>query len=548
MERASAPVSDLLVAEVRCAGPLGGCTAPVCSWGERRPAQQAWGGDGAGVGRARRRRGGRGTAPRGWAALLRSAEAGPAGPAATGTAGRPRVTPRTWSSPPRSHPQPGTRGRPRLRPCTRWPRAACSRQCPRRFAAQPTAVAPVLSPREHRWLEIVLVLGSIALFFVVLGQLASVWALFSDLILIFFFAWLLGFILEPIAAWLARFMPRVIAVTIAYGAVAVAAFGLVVAAASALFASTTEFLKNLPQFQQDLVALIQPISDWLRTLGFDQVNVSTQIGTILSTLATQAQNLLGPLQDVAVASVGFVGNLLIVFFLAIFISIDRAAIGSFLLRLVPPAYGSEAHLLTESVGRSFGGFIRGMVVIGGTYAVVALLCNLVLGLEYAALSTTASGVLMAIPFFGPFVAWAPPVIVAAVTKPDALLPALAIMGVGWLVVQNVLQPRVLAGAVGLHPVVVLASVLIGLKLFGIPGAVFGLPVAAVVSSFFFYFLRRTANPDERSVAARAARRLAERDGRPKRLLREPRPGEAEEIDDDTDAGGPVGGYCGRGPR
>jgi len=385
----------------------------------------------------------------------------------------------------------------------------------------PQPAAPILSPRERRWLEVVLVLGSIALFFVVVGQLASAWTLFSDLILTFFFAWLLGFILEPIAAWLARFVPRVIAVTIAYGAVAIAAFGLVVVAASALFASTTEFLKNLPQFQQDLVALMQPVGDWLRSLGFDQVNISTQIGSILSTLATQAQNLLGPLQDVAVASVGL--------------------IGSFLLRLVPPAYGDEAHLLTESVGRSFGGFIRGMVVIGGTYALVALACNLVLGLEYAALTTTASGVLMAIPFFGPFVAWAPPVIVAAVTRPDVLLPALAIMGIGWFVNQNVLQPRVLAGAVGLHPVVVLASVLIGMKLFGIPGAIFGLPVAAVISSFFFYFLRRTANPDERSVAARAARRLAERDGRPKRVLREPRPGEAEEIADDADAGAPAGG-------
>ncbi len=65
------------------------------------------------------------------------------------------------------------------------------------------------------------------------------------------------------------------------------------------------------------------------------------------------------------ASIGVVGNVLVVFFLAIFISIDRAAIGSFLLRLVPPAYSEEAHLLSESVGRSFGGFMRGMVVIGG---------------------------------------------------------------------------------------------------------------------------------------------------------------------------------------
>ncbi len=398
-------------------------------------------------------------------------------------------------------------------------------------AVPPTAVVPtvLLTPRERRWLTVLMTLGSIALFFVVLNQVAAVWGVFSDLALIFFFAWLLGFVLEPIAAWLARFVPRVIAVTIAYGAVALAAFGLVVVAASALFTSISDFLANLDQFQQDLIAIVKPISDWLASNGFQQVDLTAQVESLLTTLATQAQGLLGPLQDVAVASVGMVGNVLIVFFLAIFISIDRAAIGSFLMRLVPPAYGDEAHLLTESVGKSFGGFIRGMVVIGGTYALVALLCNVLLGLDYAALTTATAGILMAIPFFGPFVAWSPPVIVAAVTQPDALLPAIAIMGIGWFVNQNILQPRVLANAVGLHPVVVLASVLLGTKLFGIPGALFGLPVAAVISSFFFYFMRRNLKPDERSVAARAAQRLSEREGRRWRVPREPRPGEDEEI-------------------
>ena len=405
---------------------------------------------------------------------------------------------------------------------------------PRDPGQSPTVL---LAPRERRWLTILMALGSIALFFVVVGQLATVWALFSDLILIFFFAWLLGFVLEPIAATLARFMPRVIAVTIAYGAVASAAFGLVVVAASALFSSISDFLRNLPEFQQDLIALVQPISDWFVSFGFDRVDLSRQIETLLGSLATQAQDLLGPLQDVAVASVGVVGNVLIVFILAVFISIDRAAIGSFLLRLVPPGYSAEAHLLSESVGRSFGGFIRGMVIVGSTYALVALFCNLVLGLDYAAITTIAAGIFMAIPFFGPFVAWSPPVIVAAVTQPDALVPAILIMGAGWFVNQNILQPRVLANAVGLHPVVVLASVLIGLKLFGIAGAVFGLPVAAVISSFFFYFLRRTARSDERSVATRAAERLSIREGRRRRVPREPRPGEAEEITEEG-VGGP----------
>ena len=57
------------------------------------------------------------------------------------------------------------------------------------------------------------------------------------------------------------------------------------------------------------------------------------------------------------------------------------------------------------------------------------------------------------------------------------------MGAGWIVVMNVLQPRIMQGAVGIHPIVVLGSVLIGGRIAGIPGAIFGIPIAAVVSAF-----------------------------------------------------------------
>jgi predicted PurR-regulated permease PerM len=129
---------------------------------------------------------------------------------------------------------------------------------------------------------------------------------------------------------------------------------------------------------------------------------------------------------------------------------------------------------------------------------------------------------MAIPFFGPFVAWAPPVIVAFLATPDDTLPSLLLMGIGWLIVMNVLQPRLMQEAVGIHPIVVLGSVLIGSKIAGITGAIFGIPIAAVLSAFFFHFLILTREPSP--VAARAARRLEEREGRPIRVPREPAPG------------------------
>jgi predicted PurR-regulated permease PerM len=202
--------------------------------------------------------------------------------------------------------------------------------------------------------------------------------------------------------------------------------------------------------------------------------------------------------------------------------VDRDAILSFFFRIVPPTMKEEARLLETSIARSFGGFLRGQAILGIVYAVVAAVASAIFGLPYLPVTTAASGVLMAIPFFGPFVAWSPPVIVAVLTPGDHALPTAIVMAVGWLVVMNVLQPRLMQEAVGIHPIVVLGSVLIGSKVAGVTGAIFGIPIAAVLSAFFFHFLILTREPSP--VAARAARRLEAREGRPIRVPHEPVPG------------------------
>jgi hypothetical protein len=161
--------------------------------------------------------------------------------------------------------------------------------------------------------------------------------------------------------------------------------------------------------------------------------------------------------------------------------------------------------------------LRGQAIQGVIYAVFALVTHLVLGLDFAPASAALVGVLQTVPFFGPFFSWAPPIVVAVLTgRGDATVPALILMAIGWFVVMNIVQPRVMASAVGIHPVVVLASVLVGLKLAGIAGAIFAIPVAAVISAFFFHYLNRTAG-GARDVTSRAARRIEQREGRPVRV-------------------------------
>lgn len=399
----------------------------------------------------------------------------------------------------------------------------------------PAAPADVLTPtqqtlvplsrRQARLIDILLVLGTIGLGIVVIGMLGQVFFSFGDVILIFFLAWLIAFVLSPLVRWTVDHipgLPRVAAVVLIYLVLIVGLLAIVVFIAQALATGIAEFIAALPRLVADLPGIVAPLQSWLNQFGFRQVDVQALAAQMLQSLRDSATTIVGPLQSIAVASIGAMGTALIVTILSVYILLDQERIQAFLNRMVPPGQREDVRHLEHSVSRSFGGFLRGQTAIGFAYAAIALATSALLGLDFIAVTTAASGLLMAIPFFGPFVAWAPPVIVAVFTQPGLILPTFVIMMVGWFVVQNVLQPRLMADAVGLHPIVVLASVIVGSKIAGVSGAIFGIPVAAVISSLFFHYLEIFG--EDRTIAARAARRVETREGRRIRVPREPQPG------------------------
>jgi predicted PurR-regulated permease PerM len=395
---------------------------------------------------------------------------------------------------------------------------------------EPATPLSQLTPREHRWLTALLILGCVAVAFVVLYFVTGLLAYFNDVIMVFFLAWLLAFILSPVANGLLHLfprLPRALAVIIVYCLLIVVLVGGLLLLAQQLYNSISTLVGHWPSpaYLQDK---LRPAQDWLNSVGLGQVHLADQTTNALDNLKKGADQLLKPLGDIAIASLGIFGNLLFVFFLSLYMAVDRDRITRFLFRLVPPAYTEEAQLLEHSVSQSFGGFLRGQALLGTIYGVISMVASAVLGLPYMPVTATSSGILQAIPFFGPFISWVPPVLVAVIFKPEAALPTLIIMIAGWFVLMNIIQPRLMADAVGLHPVVVLGSVLVGSKMAGIPGAVFGVPVAAVIASFFFYYLTR--HRDTESVALRAARRVEEREGRPIRVPKLPQPGEDEEVE------------------
>jgi predicted PurR-regulated permease PerM len=387
-----------------------------------------------------------------------------------------------------------------------------------------------LTERQRRLIDAVLVLGVIALGFIVVNDVATVFYAFFDILLLFFLAWLLSFALAPLINAVARIprVPQGAAVIVVYLAIVAVLLGIIIQASATLVTSISEFVQNAPQFETQLANVLAELETRLATFGL-AVDLVSQAGDIVANLQRLALELIDPLQSVAVASFGIFGNILILVILSIYIALDREDILAFFYRLVPPSFVPQARILQVSVSRSFGGFLRSQLVMGLVFGLFTAGVNIVFGLQYAALTTVAAGVLQMIPFFGPFVSWMPPVLVAMLMPDGPVLPVAILMGIAWFVTMNILQPRLMAGSVGIHPIVVLGSVVVGAKIAGIAGAIFGIPIAAVISALFFYWVARAR--ESGTVADRATQRVAAREGREIRRPREPVPGVDADVEE-----------------
>jgi hypothetical protein len=109
------------------------------------------------------------------------------------------------------------------------------------------------------------------------------------------------------------------------------------------------------------------------------------------------------------------------------------------------------------------------------------------GLSYSVLIAVIAAVLMLIPFIGAFAAVVPPLVAFVlmhVATPTAF-PVLrfvllfVFLVVAQHIVINLLAPRVMSSAMGMHPLLVLLGLLLGAKLGGLWGAIFGVPVLGV---------------------------------------------------------------------
>ncbi|HUF05799.1 MAG TPA: AI-2E family transporter, partial [Candidatus Binatia bacterium] len=346
--------------------------------------------------------------------------------------------------------------------------------------------------RERRWLIGFLVLGSVYFAVLLLERLFAAMGSIGSILLIVFLAWLLAFVMSPLVSWLEeRFdAPRgPVVVTTYLLALIVFGFALFYTGA-AITQQVGEMARNYPQTERNILAVL---GEWERSvqLGRLQIDLTDLYAGAVGAVEQIGRDIVEQAERIAGVTIAALGSLLLIIVLSLYMLMDSRRILARLRAIVPRRYSDEAKLFERSIARAFGGFLRAQLILAAMQALLVAVVGTLFGIPYLFLWGTMSALAMLIPFFGPPLALIPPIIGAVLFAGSSAIPATIILVVVQTVLVNWLQPRLMRGALGLHPILVLVGLLLGAQLAGVWGALFAIPVIAVAWVFVSYVLFRT---------------------------------------------------------
>jgi predicted PurR-regulated permease PerM len=175
---------------------------------------------------------------------------------------------------------------------------------------------------------------------------------------------------------------------------------------------------------------------------------------------------------------------LVTLLLTYYWTIDRDRIVRSSLIFVPAARRESVREFIEASENKVGAYLRGLAIMCSTIGVLSMIAYLFIGLPYAPLLAVMAGLMEAVPLIGPILGAIPAVLIALALDPSRVIWVIASTIIIQQFENHILVPRVMNQAVGVNPVISLLAFVIFSSLFGLPGALLAVPLAATIQLIF----------------------------------------------------------------
>jgi len=326
----------------------------------------------------------------------------------------------------------------------------------------------------------------------------------------FVIAFGIAFLLDPLLERLQRKgVPRIIAVTAVF-AIFLAVFAVaVVFLVPSVIEQASQLGKDYPVYAESIrttaTSFLKDHHDML--VRFE---LPTTLQELVGKYGNEANNQLktGVPKVVGwiIGSLSYLPWIILIPLISFYFLNDFARIRRKALLFVPEKYRAETAKVLTRMGTVFSAYVRGLVIVCIAYGVVITVVLLTLHLKYGIIIGLLAGVLYAVPYLGSITTALLVFLVGIATYPEGMTPAIIAMVVTVGTNQFfdlLITPRVLGKSVGLHPILSIFALLTGGTLFGLPGMILAVPIAASIQEIVFEFypeLRNDPFPQERSAS------------------------------------------------
>jgi predicted PurR-regulated permease PerM len=224
----------------------------------------------------------------------------------------------------------------------------------------------------------------------------------------------------------------------------------------------------------------------LADLNLKQVNVATPVISNLNQFVSfLLNNTLTLLSNVF----GLLFGLVLSFFFAFYFLSEGAQWKEYLTKILPPNVKPDFLVVTDSISEGIQGFLKGQTIVALIIAVCTMIIMRILGLNLIIVAGLYVFICMYFPMIGPIIGPIVPLLIALTTNLTVFIILLIAIVILMQIVINFIQPKIFSKSLGLHPVLVVLSVLIGAQLFGFAGAILALPAASIIQSLLIHYYK-----------------------------------------------------------
>ncbi|MCR4334505.1 MAG: AI-2E family transporter [Patescibacteria group bacterium] len=317
--------------------------------------------------------------------------------------------------------------------------------------------------------------------------------LIKDLVLVVFGAIVIASSIEPVTKWLGKHkIKRLLAVIISYVILGVILSGILFLFLPRVLSEAIVYVNNLPQ-NISVDDLWNPIKDSSFAQSFSLQDVTEQIKTFISGTGES-------IIKTANLIFGGVLSFILIIVLSFYFAVQEDGVGNFLKIITPLKKENYIIDLWKRSQLKIGYWLQGQLLLGLLIGIFVYVGLLILGIKHALLLATLAAIFELIPIFGPLLSAVPAILIAYVD--GGVTTGLLVIGLYIIIQQfenHLIYPLVVRKIVGISPILVILSLVIGAKLAGFLGMILSVPIASAIMEFVNDIEKNRRSPSEIEV-------------------------------------------------